>query len=285
MALTTSDVITQEFVRETVEEVVEEELIYRQAFREIDASDIGSNSYTFYIEKNEIGRPEIVGEGQEAPRHGAETPEEFTVQFDKYMGELVITMEAMEDGLMEMKAREVEDLARAMAEELNEEAFNEIVRAVDSTANPYSDVGDQNGQLSFSDIVQGMKELQNESYDPDLLIVDIEGYTDLLTDDNFNRATESGDDVVRSGEVGQVAGMPVIVDTTQTISDASPGNSNVEGHGAFAIDTTRFGYELTRTGMTTREYEEPERQAEVVQAYCRKAWAAIFEDAVVRVDG
>jgi hypothetical protein len=284
MALTTSDVITQEFVRETVEEVVEEDLIYRQAFREIDASDIGSNSYTFYIEKNEIGRPEIVGEGQEAPRHGAETPEEHTVQFDKYMGELVITMEAMEDGLMEMKAREVEDLARAMAEELNEQAFQEMVRAVDSSANPYTNQGDQNGVLSFEDIVEGMQALQSESYEPDLLIVDLNGYTDLLTDDNFNRATESGDDVVRSGEVGRVAGMPVIVDTTQNISSAT-GGDNVEGHGAFAVDTTRFGYELTRTGMTTREYEEPERQAEVVQAYTRKAWTAIFEDAIVRVDG
>jgi hypothetical protein len=37
--------------------------------------------------------------------------------------------------------------------------------------------------------------------------------------------------------------------------------------------------------MTTREYEEPERQAEVVQAFTRKAWTAIFEDAVVEIDG
>jgi len=274
MALTTSDVITQVFVRETVEQVVEENLVYRQAFREIDASDIQSNSYTFYIEQNDMGRPEIVGEGQEAPRHGAETPEEHTVQFDKYMGELVITMEAMEDGLLEMKAREVEDLARAMAEELNEQAFD----VLDANAQKSPDVGDGNSVLSFADIVDGIKTLREDSYSqPDLLIVDLEGYTDLLTDDNFNRATESGDEVVRSGEVGQVAGMPVIVDTTQSISDG--------GHGAFAIDTTRFGYELTRTSMTTREYEEPERQAEVVQAFTRVAWTSIFPEAAAVING
>ena len=280
MALTTSDVITQEFVRETVEEVVEEELIYREAFREIDASSISSNSYTFYIEENDMGRPEIVGEGQEAPRHGAETPTEHTVQFDKYMGELVITMEAMEDGLMEMKAREVEDLARAMAEELNEQAYNVLDQASDD--NSYSgaggiDAGDGNDLLSFEDIIDGMKKMQKEDYDPDMLIVDIDGYYDLLTDDNFNRATQSGDEVVESGEIGRVAGLPVILDTTQSLGS--------NGHGAFAVDTTRFGYELTRTDMTTREYEEPERQAEVVQAYTRKAWTAIFEDAVVEIDG
>jgi|APHM01.1.fsa_nt_gi Phage capsid family. len=277
MALTTRDVITQEFIRETVEEVVEEDLIYRQAFREIDASDIQSNSYTFYIEQNEIGRPTIVGEGQEAPRHGAETPEEHTVQFDKYMGELVITMEAMEDGLMEMKAREVEDLARAMAEELNEDAYNAIDDAVNSPDNPYTETGDSNNLLSFDDIVEGMKQLQKESYDPDLLIVDIDGYTDLLTDDNFNRATEMGDELVRNGEIGRIADIPVVVDTTQELGEV--------GHGALMFDTTRFGYELTRSSMTTREYEEPERQAEVVQAYTRKAWTAIFEDAVIEISG
>jgi HK97 family phage major capsid protein len=276
MALTTRDVITEDFIRDTVEQVVEEDLIYRQAFREIDASDIQSNSYTFYIEQNEIGRPTIVGEGEEAPRHGAETPEEHTVQFDKYMGELVITMEAMEDGLMEMKAREVEDLARAMAEELNEEAYNAIDDAI--RANPYNGAtGDDNGILSFDDIVEGMKKLQKESYDPDLLIVDIDGYTDLLTDDNFNRATEMGDELVRNGEIGRIADIPVVVDTTQDLGSG--------GNGALMFDTTRFGYELTRSSMTTREYEEPERQAEVVQVYNRKAWTAIFEDAVIEISG
>lgn len=277
MALTTRDVITEDFIRDTVEEVVEEDLIYRQAFREIDASDIQSNSYTFYIEQNEVGRPTIVGEGEEAPRHGADTPEEHTVQFDKYMGELVITMEAMEDGLMEMKAREVEDLARAMAEELNEEAFNAINDAVNSPGNPYTATGDSNDILSFEDIVEGMKQLQKESYDPDLLIVDIDGYTDLLTDDNFNRATDSGDELVRNGEIGRIADIPVVVDTTQELGQ--------NGHGALMFDTTRFGYELTRSSMTTREYEEPERQAEVVQVYNRKAWTAIFEDAVIEISG
>jgi len=277
MALTTRDVITEDFIRDTVEQVVEEDLIYRQAFREIDASDIQSNSYTFYIEQNEIGRPTIVGEGEEAPRHGAETPEEHTVQFDKYMGELVITMEAMEDGLMEMKAREVEDLERAMAEELNEEAYNAIDDAVDAPGNPYTATGDSNNILSFEDIVEGMKQLQKESYEPDLLIVDIDGYTDLLTDDNFNRATDSGDELVRNGEIGRIADIPVVVDTTQELGQ--------DGHGALMFDTTRFGYELTRSSMTTREYEEPERQAEVVQVYNRKAWTAIFEDAVIEISG
>jgi hypothetical protein len=254
MALTTRDVITQDFVRETVEEVVEENLIYRRAFREIDASGIESNSYTFYIDQDDMGRPQIVGEGEEAPRHQS-TVEEKTVQFDKFMGEVTLTMEAMQDGLIEMKAREVEDVARAMAERLNEEAFNELDSNVQTSLNDGSDIGDGNDTLSFSDIVLGMN----------------------LTDANFNRATESGDEVVASAEVGRIAGMPVVIDTTQ---DISPG-----GHGAYAIDTTKYGYELTRTPMSTREYEEPERQADVIQAFTRKAWTVIFQEAAAEING
>jgi hypothetical protein len=275
MALTTRDVITQDFVRETVEEVVEENLIYRRAFREIDASNIESNSYTFYIDQDDMGRPQIVGEGEEAPRHQS-TVDEQTVQFDKFMGEISLTMEAMEDGLIEMKAREVEDVARAMSERLNKEAFEVLSSNVQQVTDDGEDIGDSNDTLSFSDIVEGMKALREDSHTPDLLIVDIDGYTDLLTDSNFNRATESGDEVVRSGEVGRIAGMPVVIDTTQDIAG---------GHGAFAVDTTRFGYELTRTPMSTREYEEPERQADVIQAFCRKSWTAIFQEAAAEIDG
>lgn len=275
MALTTRDVITQDFVRETVEEVVEENLVWRRAFREIDASGIDSNSYTFYIDNDEMSRPTIVGEGEESPRHQS-TVAEKTVKFEKYMGEVSLTMEAMEDGLIEMKAREIEDLARAMAEKLNAEAHDQLVNNLQTTLNDSTAIGDGNGTLSFSDITEGMKALTEDNYNPDLLFVDVDGYVDLLTDSNFNRATEAGDEVVRTGEVGTVAGMTVILDSTESISG---------GHGAIAVDSTRYGYELTRTPMSTREYEEPERQADVVQAFTRKSWATIFSDAAAIIDG
>jgi N4-gp56 family major capsid protein len=275
MALTTKDVITEDFVRETVEEVVEENLVYRRAFREIDASNIQSNSYTFYIDDDNMGQPKIVGEGEEPPRHQS-TVSEQTVQFDKFMGEVELTMEAMQDGLIEMKAREVEDLARQMAERMNEEAFDELSSNAQTKLNDGSDIGDGDGTLSFSDIVEGMKALREESHTPDMLFVDVDGYTDLLTDANFNRATESGDEVVRSGEVGRIAGMPVIIDSTQAIEG---------GSGAIAVDSTRYGYELTRTPMSTMEYEEERRQADVIQAFTRKAWTTIFSEAAAVVNG
>jgi len=241
MALTTSDVITEDFVRETVEEVIQENLVYRQAFREISATGIQSNSYTFNVDDDNMGSPSLIAEGEEFERDRS-TVSQVTVTFDKYGGEVAITMEAMEDGMIDFKAREVEDLARAMAEKLNAEAYEELDANVDQT------VGDDDGILSFSDIRDGMVAVRQESYMPDLLIVDIDGYGDLLTDANFNRATEQGDEIVASGEVGRIAGMSVVVDNTQSIAG---------GHGAFVVDSSRFGYELTRTPVSTNEYEDP----------------------------
>lgn len=268
MPLTTSDVITEDFVRETVEEVIQENLVYRQAFREISATGIQSNSYTFNIDQDDMGSPSLIQEGEEFERDQSNV-DQVTVTFEKYGGEVSITMEAMEDGMIDFKARQVEDMAREMAEKLNAEAYEELNGNVNNT------VGDNDDVLSFSDIRDGMVAVRRESYNPDLIIVDLDGYGDLLTDPNFNRATDQGDEIVRSGEVGRVAGMDVVVDTTQQIAD---------GNGAFVIDSDRYGYELTRTPVSTNEYEDPERQADIMQIFTRKAWKAIFEEAAVKVD-
>lgn len=274
MALTTRDIITEDFVRDTVEEVVQEDLVYRDVFRELDATGIQSNAYTFQVEDDNMGRPETIPEGAEFPRNQS-TVREVTVNFEKYGDEVAITMEAMNDGMLDMKAREVEDLAREMAEHLNDRAFEELDNNVDTT------VGDGNDNLTFSDIRDGMVAVRQNNYTPDTLIVDLGGYGDLLTDSNFNRATEMGDELIRSGMIGRIAGMDVIVDNTRDIGSDDNGGQPV---GAFVVDSDHYGYELTRTPITTNEYENPERQADVMQIYTRKAWKAIFSEAAVKVD-
>lgn len=275
MTLKVQDVITEDFVRDTVEEFVEEDLVYRDAFAQIDASSIGSNAYQFNIAQDDMGRVQVVPEGAEVPRHQT-TVKEVLVTFDKYAGEISITMEAQQDGLLDMKAREVDQLARAMDERLNFEAFKTL------RDNVKTDTGDDNGTMTFGDIRDGMIEVRRGDYSPDMLILDLEAYGDLLTDDNFNRATEGGDDVVATGEIGQIAGLNVIVDNRHAIGNEFGDNS---GPGAFIVDTEYFGYELTRTGMDSTEYEDNERMADNVQVFTRRSWKAIFEDAAVAITG
>lgn len=278
MALKVNDVITRDFVRETVEEIVQEDLVWRQAFREIDATGIGSNAYTFFVDNDDMGTPEVIGEGEEFPRDKS-TLREITVNFEKFGDEVAITMEAQEDGMIDMKARQVEDLARRMAQWLNEQAFEQLNadgNHIEETATG-DGIGDGDDELTFADIRDGMVGVRSYNYTPDLLIVDLDGYGDLLTDDNFNRATDGGDEVVRSGEIGRIAGMDVVVDNTQRLGDDN-------GPGAYVIDSNYYGYELTRTPITTNEYNDPERQADIMQIYTRKAWATIWPEAAARVD-
>lgn len=275
MTLKVQDVITEDFVRDTVEEFVEEDLVYRDAFAQIDASSIGSNAYQFNIAQDDMGRVQVVPEGAEVPRHQT-TVKEVLVTFDKYAGEISITMEAQQDGLLDMKAREVDQLARAMDERLNFEAFKTLRDNVKTAT------GDDNGTMTFGDIRDGMIEVRQGDYSPDMLILDLEAYGDLLTDDNFNRATEGGDDVVATGEIGQIAGLNVIVDNRHAVGTEFGDNS---GPGAFIVDTEYFGYELTRTGMDSTEYEDNERMADNVQVFTRRSWKAIFEDAAVAITG
>lgn len=275
MTLKVQDVITEDFVRDTVEEYVEEDLVYRDAFAQIDASSIGSNAYQFNIAQDDMGRVQVVPEGAEVPRHQT-TVKEVLVTFDKYAGEISISMEAQQDGLLDMKAREVDQLARAMDERLNFEAFKTL------RDNVKTDVGDDNGTMTFGDIRDGMIEVRRGDYSPDMLVLDLEAYGDLLTDDNFNRATEGGDDVVASGEIGQIAGLNVVVDNAHAVGSEFGDGA---GPGAFIVDTEYFGYELTRTGMDSREYEDDERMSDNVQVYTRRAWKAIFEDAAVAITG
>lgn len=287
MTLKVQDVITEDFVRDTVEEYVEEDLVYRDAFAQIDASSIGSNAYQFNIAQDDMGRVQVVPEGAEVPRHQT-TVKEVLVTFDKYAGEISITMEAQQDGLLDMKAREVDQLARAMDERLNFEAFKTLRDNVKPDADygtGGTDVGyagDDNGTMTFGDIRDGMIDVRRGDYSPDMLILDLEAYGDLLTDNNFNRATEGGDDVVASGEIGQIAGLNVIVDNRHAIGSEFGDDT---GPGAFIVDTEYFGYELTRTGMDSTEYEDNERMADNVQVFTRRSWKAIFEDAAVAIAG
>lgn len=275
MALLVQDVITQDFVRDAVEEFVEEDLVYRQVYQQIDATDIGSNAYQFNVAQDDMGRVRVVPEGAEVPRHQS-TVKEVTVTFDKFVGEVAISMEAEQDGLIDMKAREVDDLARAMDETLNNQAFNELNNNYKTT------VGNQNDSMEWSDIKDGIIEVRRGHYNPDTLILDLDAYGDLLTSSTFNRATQQGDSVVDTGEIGQIANMEVIVDPINNIGDD---NGSGAGNGAFIVDSNKFGYELRRTPMGTNRYEANERMVDIIQVFTRRAWKHIFSDAAVRIDG
>lgn len=272
MALKSSDVLTEEAVRQRMENITEENLVFRQAFRPLDATDIDNDTFKVPRPKDNIGQPQAIPEGAEFPRD-EEDYEKVSIDFTKYGFETPITREAMDDSMIDIAADHMERQGRQMAEFLNEVAFNELDSNL-NTNSPAGGVGDQEA-LEFDDLVDGKQTLRSDLYDPDLLIVNIQGEQDLLNSDDFQHATDLGDETLTEGAIGRVAGLDVIVSDYGKMSGS-------DGEG-YLVDTDFYGYEAEREPISTNEYDAPERQAQMMQIWTRRGWKAIDPEAAIRV--
>lgn len=273
MTLKSSDVLTEEAVRQTVEDIVQENLVFRQAFQDLDATGIDNDTFRIPKPSDAIGHPQAIPEGAEFPRD-EEDYEKVDISFTKYGFETAITQEAMDDSMLPVAADHIERQARQMAEFLNEVAFEELDANLNADS-PAGGVGDTNA-LEFDDLVDAKQSLRTDLYDPDLLFVNIQGETDLLNSSEFTRATDLGDETITEGAIGRVAGLDVIVSDYGKMSGSS-------GEG-YLVDSDFYGYEATREPLDTNEYEAPERQAEMMQIWTRRGFKAIDPEAAIKVE-
>jgi len=278
LSLTFEDVegpITLPVLEDRVEEIVQENLVYRDAFRPYDATNISSNVVQIPVPDDDGAKPKIVDEGAEFPR----SHEEYTMEelfFDKFGFEVPLTMEAVEDSRINLTQDQVDRQARSMAEDINARAFEQINEVLgDNTVN--DDGADQ--LMTYSDILAGREELVSQSYSPDLLIADVGAVHDLMKSDNFLRATDIGDQLRRDGAIGRIAGMEVVEDDSGLPLGA-------EGEpGALMVDTDLFGYEGERTPVTTEEYSEDRNQTDVYRVFSRMGWLVTQDSAGVIIEG
>lgn len=264
--------LTHPILRDRVEEITQENLVWRQAFRDYDATDINSNTVQFPVPDDTIGNPDVVGEGAEFPRE-QETYSKETLDFSKYGFEIALTHEATEDAMIDVVRDQVNRQARQMAEEMNFQAFQVI-----DTSNRGTE-GDSDGVFTYDDVLSGRQPLMQDNYDPDLLIADLDAAHDLLQDSNFLEATEDQSGMRRAGQIGEIAGFDVI----QADDDFNiTGNDNP---GAVMVDTDFYGYEGEREPITSEEYREDRTQTDVYRVYTRMGWLAIDPSACVKIEG
>ena len=266
--------LTLPVLRDRVEDIVQEKLVYRDAFRAYDATGISSNVVQIPVPKDEMGKPKIVDEGSEFPR-SHEDYELKEMYFDKFGFEVPITWEAEEDSRINLTQDQVDRQAREMAEDINMRAFE----VIDDTIGGSTVSDNADGTMTYDDILAGREALVSESYSPDLLIADVGAVHDLMRSDNFLRATDIGDQLRRDGAVGRIAGMEVVEDDSGLPlgGDGNPG--------ALMVDTDYFGYEGTRTPITTEEYTEDRTQTEVYRILARMGWLVTEEKAGVVIQG
>jgi len=264
--------LTHPILRDRIEEIVQENLQYREAFRDFDATSINSNTVEIPVPDDVIGNPEIVAEGAEFPRE-QEQYSNKSLTFDKFGFEIALTHEAQEDSMIDVVQDQIDRQARQMAEEMNARAFDELDSSVTQSA------GDADTVFTYDDVLDGRKTLLQNNYSPDLLIADLDAAHDLLADSNFLEASEMQGEMRRSGQIGEIAGLDVVQadDNNSWTGYASPA--------AVMVDTDFYGYEGTREETTTEEYREDRTQTDVFRVYSRMGWLTMQPDASVIIEG
>lgn len=290
MTVKIADVLQEEVVRDRMEQIVQEDLQFRQAYRSLEVDDPTGGSVKIPRPKDDIGKPEAIGEGQEFPRD-EENYEKITVDWTKYGFEIALTKEAQEESMIDVKADQMERQARQMREKLNDLAYTEL------NNNNNSDTGgDDDGTMTIDDVMEGRDVLRQQGYNPDLLILDIVSESDLLHGDNAvtyvgganndTANTGAAHDMLREGAVARVAGLDVVLTNAGHIgTDGEVGQGNTADPEGFVIDTDMYGYEVVKEGVATNQYSDPERQADIIQIWTQRDYHAIDSDAAVKING
>lgn len=274
--ITTSDVLTEDRIRRVIEEEREYPLVFNQAFRTITMDD-DYPSKTIDIPEDEavMSEPERVGEGSEFPR----TEEDISttsVTVEKHGFEVAITWEATQFSVFDVVARQTEKAARRFNEYINRLAFNVIDDADNQHPSSPVDTGDIDGNsFGFELATYANKVMKDDQLNPDMMVVNTEAEHVLLNSDNFQRASELGDEVTREGAIGRFAGHDVMVDQSGLMPENSPE--------AYLIDTDEYGYEVVKQDIATDEYEDQSRQAQIVQWYTMRNWLAIDPEAALKL--
>lgn len=270
--VTTSDILTEEAVRRVMEEERMERLIWNQMFETIPmGSEIPNNTMQIPEDKGLMGEPERVNEGSEFPREEEEY-EKTPITVEKHGFEVAISMESTLYSVFDQVARQTEKAARRMSEYLNKLAFNEV----DGNLHPNTSTYTGNGSFDFALITDARKELLDSILNPSVLIVNTAGENALLNSSAFQRASDLGDEVIREGAIGRVAGMDVLVDNSGLLGDSSTATG-------IMADEAEYGYEVVKEDVATRTYEDEGRQSEIHQLYTIRAYKAIEPEAALKL--
>jgi len=277
LALTSTDAqpLTKEVVRDRIEDIVQSNLVWREAFMDWPAQGVDSNIVKIPVPDDEDDFDMEVGENAEYPREEGDYSEK-TLEFTKYGFEIPVSMEAQSDTFLNLTQDQVDRQARRLREHLNEQAW-QIIGA--NAQGPVSDDGGADGTMTYGDVVAGRKSVKGSQYDPDLLIADVEAVHDLMADPNFVTESELGDEVRRSGQIGEIIGLDVVeADDDQNIT----GTGNP---GAVLFDTDYFGYEGQKLPITSEQYDEQQSESTVFRTKTRIGWTVIQPEAATIIEG
>lgn len=274
------DFVDAEAIRQTVEEIAQENLVFREAFRDIDASGIDNDTLRVPDPEDALAAPQALDPGEEYPE-ARDTYRKVDIERVKYGNLMTIPMEdQMDHAPGDLIDQQVDRHAREMAEFLDAQAYAELETGVTAAGDGGPEAGDGDGVLDYEDAVDALTTLEDRSFEPDICFVSPLAKKDLLTDENFTRASDMGDDVVFNGVFGEVAGVPFAYSNTGDL--AAPDTADEPA--AIMVDTDLYGYEATWVPIETETDDNFDTDEDQVKIRTLKGWKGIKSDAVVGID-
>jgi HK97 family phage major capsid protein len=263
-------IITQEAVRAQVEERLQEMLVFREAFRDLDATNVNSDTIKVPDPDDVLAEPAAIEPTASYPT----TREEYQkVPIDrKKYGEIIeVPEEDVMDNVFDLVADHVDLAAREMAEFLDGLAYSELSSNL-ASGSPVTDNADDD--LTYDDVQEGVASLEENDATPDIAFVGPRGKQDILTY-LAERGTDLTDEAVQTGSFGMIAGLDFMFSTVGDLTT----------HNAILVDSDRYGYEATFTPVETEEDNDFDTDTQRYKVRTRKGFKAIKPEAAVEVQG
>jgi HK97 family phage major capsid protein len=263
-------IITQEAVRAQVEERLQEMLVFREAFRDLDATNVNSDTIKVPNPDDVLAEPAAVEPTASYPTTREEY-QKIAIDRQKY-GEIIeVPEEDVMDNVFDLVADHVDLAAREMAEFLDGLAYSELSSNL-ASGSPVTDNADDD--LTYDDVQEGVASLEENDATPDIAFVGPRGKQDILTY-LAERGTDLTDEAVQTGSFGMIAGLDFMFSTVGDLTT----------HNAILVDSDRYGYEATFTPVETEEDNDFDTDTQRYKVRTRKGFKAIKPEAAVEVQG
>lgn len=277
MAITASDVISEDEVRAVIEERTQAMYQFRRAFRDHDATGINSGSFTFPQADDDVrGAMNEVGEETDYPR-AALNYSGVQADYVKDGFEIAVSDEAVDDAAFDVIMDVTEEMAVGAEKHLDGLAWSLMDPNGAANNNSNGPIGTDGSDLNYNAVVDGYTTLLDDEFRPaDFeLYLSADAFGDLAKDDNFTHATDQGDQTVRQGTLQVGFGVPVIPTNTGDLADDE----------AMMVDTGLYGYESTRWNREVTSYREESKDRDVYKIRHRKDFVVMKDQAALFLQG
>jgi len=277
MAITATDVISNDDVRAVIEARTDEMYQFRRAYRDHDATDLNSGQFDFPQADDDVrDAMDEVAEESSYPRAELNYSS-VTANYTKDGFEIAISDEAVDDSVFDIVMDVTEEMAIGAESLLDSRAWSLMDPNDGNNLNADSPLGTDGNDLNYAAVVAAYTTLLEDEFRPQdfELYLSADAFGDLATDDNFTHATNQGDQTVRQGTLQVGFGVPVVPTNTGDLADDE----------ANMVDTGLYGYESTRWDREVTNYREEGQDRDVYKIRHRKDFVVMKSDAAVHIQG